>query len=117
MPSKPSDSILTLSPTSKVLDNLLDASDCRLGGRLVGRAEIGVLERSCVLVDEVEAAEEGLPATDRRPDAKEWGGERDEPDELADKGIGRWWEGSFALIASANAREISSLSERIGFVW
>lgn len=67
VPSKPRDSILTLSPTSKALESLFEASDCLLGGRLAGRVETGVLARA----DAVEAAEDGRPATERLPDDRE----------------------------------------------
>jgi hypothetical protein len=93
VPSKPRDSILTLSPISKVLESLLEASDCLLGGRLAGRVKTGVLARSDTLADDVEAAEEGRPDTDRLPDDREWEsvwGEREDVDEVADKGTGRW---------------------------
>jgi len=93
MPSKPRDSILTLSPTSKDLD-LIDTSDCRLGGRLVGRVNVGVLARSGTFADEVDAADDGLPATERRPFDR--GFERDrgdkdeeEEEELAERGNAR----------------------------
>lgn len=46
-------------------------SDCLLGGRLDGRADVGVLARSGIFTDEVEAEDEGLPATERRPEDKE----------------------------------------------
>jgi hypothetical protein len=71
VPSKPRDSILTLSPTSKALESLFEASDCLLGGRLAGRVETGVLARSDILADAVEAAEDGRPATERLPDDRE----------------------------------------------
>jgi hypothetical protein len=92
-PSKPRDSILTFSPTSKVLESLLEASDCLLGGRLAGRVNAGVFARSGTLADDVEAAEEGRPATERLPEDREceivWG-ESEDVEEVADKGIGRW---------------------------
>lgn len=72
-PSKPRDSIRTLSPISKDLLTLLaNTSECRLGGRLGGLADVGVFARSVVLVEapiaeDAEAAEFGRP-TERWPD-------------------------------------------------
>jgi hypothetical protein len=77
VPSKPSDSILTLSPTSNAFLGLPTTSEWRLGGRLIIRAEVGVLARSEILLggtayaEETEEAEDGRPTTDRRPDDNE----------------------------------------------
>ena len=119
VPSKPRDSTLTLSPTSKALESLFEASDCLLGGRL-GRVETGVLTRSGTLIDDDEAADKGRPATERLPEDREWEmdwGEREDVDDVADKGRARWCEGSFALMASASARDISSFGGCAGFDW
>jgi hypothetical protein len=70
VPSYPSDSILTLSPISKVRIGLFPKTS---EWRLEGRAEIGVLARSLgklELADEVETTEDGRPATERRPDCE-----------------------------------------------
>jgi hypothetical protein len=68
VPSYPSDSILTLSPISKVRFVIFPkTSECRLGGR----AEVGVFARSLVeVVELVEMAEDGRPVTERRPDCE-----------------------------------------------
>src|SRR5689334_21055666 len=75
-PSNPSDSIRTLSPTSNDFALARGAtyppSDCRLAARLEERVDvIGVLAGALEFIlrtDELDATDEGLPTTDRRPD-------------------------------------------------
>lgn len=79
VPSYPRDSILTLSPTSNarpaLLELLPNTSECRLGGRtavgVFGRSA-GVFGREALIADDVDATEDGRPATDRRPDWAKW---------------------------------------------
>lgn len=117
IPSNPSDSILTLSPTSKArparLMLLPNTSDCRLAGRAVG-----VRDRSSVdlwaAAEDDEETEGGRPATDRRPD---WATEDGGDDCRLDTSLARLlrcWAGSFALMASAKARDMYSTSEDTG---
>ena len=125
VPSKPSDSILTLSPTSNAFLGLPTTSEWRLGGRLIIRAEVGVLARSEILLggtayaEETEEAEDGLPTADRRPEDNEheadWG-DNDIVELRPGCGMLRCSDGSFALIASAKARDISSTGV-VGLCW
>jgi hypothetical protein len=75
------------------------------------RPDIGVFALSWILVDIVDIDEEGLPATERRPEDNECVvdlGDKDAVDELIEGGIIRCCDGSFARIASAKARDMSS---------
>ena len=80
------------------------------------RVEVGVLERSeillgAVLVEGTEEAEDGRPTTDRRPEDNEYEadwGDKDIVELRPGCGMLRCSDGSFALIASAKARDISS---------
>lgn len=75
------------------------------------RPDTGVFALSWILLDDIDIDEEGLPATERRPEDNEnvvdWG-DNDAVDELVEGGIIRCCDGSFARIASAKARDISS---------
>ena len=119
VPSKPSDSILTLSPTSNAFLGLPTTSEWRLGGRLI-RVEVGVLasDGGTALAEETEA-EDDRPTTDRRPEVNEWEadcGDNDIVELRPGCGMLRCSDGSFALIASAKARDISSTGV-VGLCW
>jgi len=125
VPSKPSDSILTLSPTSNAFLGLPTTSEWRLGGRLIIRADVGVFARSeillgAALVEETEATEDGRPTTDRRPEDNgydaDWG-DKDVVELRLGCGMLRCSDGSFALIASAKARDISSTGVIVELCW
>ena len=125
VPSKPRDSILTLSPTSNAFLGFPTTSEWRLGGRLTVRVEVGVLACSEILLggtafaEEAEEAEDGRPTTDRRPEDKEYEadwGDKDIVELRPGCGMLRCSEGSFALIASAKARDISSTGV-VGLSW
>lgn len=100
-------------------------SEWRLGGRPTIRAEVGVLARSEILLggtafaEETEEAEDGRPTTDRRPEDNEheadWG-DNDIVELRPGCGMLRCSDGSFALIASAKARDISSTGV-VGLYW
>ena len=125
VPSKPRDSILTLSPTSNAFLGLPTTSEWRLGGRLIIRAEVGVLACSEILLggtafaEEAEEVEDGRPTTDRRPEDNEYEadwGDNDIVELRPGCGMLRCSDGSFALIASAKARDISSTGV-VGLTW
>ena len=87
---------------------------------------IGVLAGPLVgwlSTDELEATDEGLPATDRRPDgaaAEADFGDKDEIEDVDMAVLSLCCAGSFARIASANARDISllaSIAEGAGTPW
>lgn len=115
----------TLSPTSKArparLTLLPNMSDCRLKGLAVG-----VRDRSSVdlwgvvpTAEDDEATEDGRPATERRPDCKgrSAGGGEDCRLDISLARLPRCCAGSFALMASAKARDIYSTSEDTGGYW
>lgn len=92
----------TLSPISKGrparLELLVKTSDWRLDGRVVG-----VFARSGCLSDEDDATDDG-----RAPKEEDWG-ERDAAEKSLVREV-RWRAGSFALMASAKARDMASTS-------
>ena len=77
--------------------------------RVVGIGRAGVVPA----VEEEEATEEGLPATDRRPDCgRKESGPFGDNEGFAGSLMrpALWRAGSFALIASAKARDMVSVS-------
>lgn len=111
MPSKPRDSMRTLSPMSKVrparLELLVNVSLVRLAGLSGGGLEAVVLCAVELIADEEEATEDARPATELRPDSGMYwvGGES----ESALSWLKRWPVGLLAFIASAKALEASTL--------